>query len=562
MSAGPTAQSSFSIQSLESRVLLATVLVADYGARPDDGVDDSYQIQHAINSSAPGDTILFSPGSYNIGKVLDPLGGGRILKGQNTTLVAGANNFIFHFRGSGLTVTGFRFDGPGIFLDHPQGKRIENLIVDNNTFALETRGDKHNSIEFTTGLRNSRITNNYFNPIHGDNGIYGYYWDNLTIANNTFENGNEGIHLTDFGDVSRNLLIEQNYFAGLHRMGIELQGGGWDTIVQDNYYEKPSMTSNFNDNRETFAYSIIADSHNTIVRRNTSIAPERPDGVGVRIVFEIGGDNTIVEENYSVGGNHVLAMNDGVGSASVIVRNNLWMGYLQGPSMTFPAPNRTMQLINNGPHVKLSWDINRGKPGPNRRFESVAPPQQDNPPSDDSTTPTPPPTDQNTTPDLPSAPPPPPQNDQPTAPAPDASDIIDGGQDDTGGQDTFEPADDPRTPASLLRPRQLVAQAISSNRIDLSWQDNAIGETGYQIERSFDGQTWSLIAVIARDSTRYSSLNLSPNTKVYYRVRCISPAGKSAYSNVAWATTLPASDTQTKSPTNSSEPRIIGGIVL
>jgi hypothetical protein len=343
---------------LESRKMLSTVSIVDFGAIPDDGLDDSGAIRSAINASRDGDTIFFPAGKFHVASEID-LKGNRAYKGRNNaTLIGDPSHHIFDIHQDNIRIAGLTFVGKPIFIDKPGGAMVENLKINNNTFDVEATGPNFNGITFTTGLRNSSITNNTFSPIRGDNGIYGYYWDNLTIANNEFISGNEGIHLVDHAGNGRNLLIEQNYFSHLHRMGIELQGGGIDTIVQDNFYENPDMTPVFNDNNDTFAFSIIADrSKNTIIRRNTSIAPERPDGVGVRIVFEVGGDNTIVEQNYSVGGNHILAANDGVGTTSTLARNNRWSGFLQG------ANGRGLTLKNNGPNVELDWNINRGRPG-------------------------------------------------------------------------------------------------------------------------------------------------------------------------------------------------------
>jgi len=133
-------------------------------------------------------------------------------------------------------------------------------------------------------------------------------------------------------------------------MAIEYQGGGTNSIFQDNWYEKARLGSSFNENNETFAYSIIADrSHGTIARRNVVIAPERPDGVGVRIAFEIGGDNALVEDNYISGVNHVLAANDNYGSTSVTARNNFFEKRAARPRRSRPdaeqqRPARETQL--------------------------------------------------------------------------------------------------------------------------------------------------------------------------------------------------------------------------
>ncbi|HMB95296.1 MAG TPA: right-handed parallel beta-helix repeat-containing protein, partial [Tepidisphaeraceae bacterium] len=267
-------------------------------------------------------------------------------------------------RGSNLTLRNLTFDGRAIFCDREHDEMVSELNIDNCWFHLDVAGDHDNAIEFTTGIADGRITNCVFYPIKGDNGIYGYNWNKLVIANNLFMNGQEGIHLVAHFDPSKDLLIEQNYFANLRRMGVEYQGGGKNTIVQDNYYEKPVMTKRFEENTSTFAYSIVADrSISTIVRRNTSIAPERPDGAGVRIIFELGGHNFHCLDNYSIGGQNVVSVNGT--NATGTVHQNRFAGFLNPPTNYNGAQ---AVILDNGPDIALSWDINRGKPGPNKRL--------------------------------------------------------------------------------------------------------------------------------------------------------------------------------------------------
>ncbi len=353
------------LEPLESRTLFSSLNVLSYGAVANDGKDDSGAIRAAISDSHDGDTIFFPAGNFELASTVHLRGDRTYLGRGGKTVLHGmtTKKHIFYIQQDNITVEHLTFDGKPILIDRPGGGMIEDLLVDNNTFHVHAKGANFNGITFTTGLRNSSITNNRFDPIAGDNGIYGYYWDHLTIANNLFLNGNEGIHVVDFNGDSKYLLIEQNYFSGLHRMGIEYQGGGTHTVVQDNFYENPLLSKNQSANGATFAYSIIADrSVGTIIRRNTSIAPQRPDGIGVRIIFEVGGDNTLVEQNYSVAGNHVLAANDGEGTTSVLAKNNLWKDYRQGPS------GRGLTLQDNGPDVQLDWNIDRGRPGPNKRL--------------------------------------------------------------------------------------------------------------------------------------------------------------------------------------------------
>lgn len=357
------------VEGLESRTLLAQINVVNFGATPNDGRDDAAAIRSAINASATGDVIFFSAGTYNISdKIM--VKGDRTYDGDKAILKGDPSKHIFHVQQHNTRIQDLTFEGKPIKVDHPVGgTKITGLVVNNCILNLGgASGADANGIIFTTGLKDSRITNNTFN-IGNHIGLYGYYWDNLTIANNSFLNGTQGIHIDDLNDTSRNLLVEQNIFSGLSRMGIEYQGGGDNSRFFDNWYEKPVMTSNPDDNRETFAFSIVADrSNGTIAKRNVIWAPERPDGKGVRIGFETGGDGTLIEHNYVYGIGQVLANTDRNGTTSCLFQNNYTF------QIRTANGGANITSINNGAHVDLDWLIERGKAGPNRRFADPANP--------------------------------------------------------------------------------------------------------------------------------------------------------------------------------------------
>jgi hypothetical protein len=107
---------------------------------------------------------------------------------------------------------------------------------------------------------------------------------------------------------------------------------------------------------------LIADrSSGTIARRNTIIAPQRPDGTGVRIGFEMGGDNARCEDNYSVGTQNVVSANDFFGSTSVLVRNNRFKDYL------VEVHGRGVTKHKKGGDNKHNRNNEHGRPGRNKR---------------------------------------------------------------------------------------------------------------------------------------------------------------------------------------------------
>ena len=110
-------------------------------------------------------------------------------------------------------------------------------------------------------------------------------------------------------------------------------------------------------------------------------------------------------------------------------------------------------------------------------------------------------------------------------------------------------------------PSNLTAAAVSDSEIDLTWSDNASDETGYDVERSVDGTTWTQIAQTpagAGGSVVFADRGLTggEGATYLYRVRAFkSGAGESAYSDFAEDTTLPAT------PTNLSATIVDGGRV-
>jgi alpha-tubulin suppressor-like RCC1 family protein len=81
-------------------------------------------------------------------------------------------------------------------------------------------------------------------------------------------------------------------------------------------------------------------------------------------------------------------------------------------------------------------------------------------------------------------------------------------------------------------PSNLTATAVSSYQIDLSWQDNANNEDGFEIERSTDGINYAPLSTLNTNSISYSDTGVRPFICYYYRVRAFNNIGdRSEYSN-------------------------------
>jgi C1A family cysteine protease len=88
-------------------------------------------------------------------------------------------------------------------------------------------------------------------------------------------------------------------------------------------------------------------------------------------------------------------------------------------------------------------------------------------------------------------------------------------------------------------PTSLVATAVSSSSINLTWADIATNETAYIIERcpGASCSNFSQIGTVGTNVTTYSSTSLAAGTTYIYRVRAYNSGGYSAYTNAASATT-------------------------
>src|SRR5712691_559653 len=96
-------------------------------------------------------------------------------------------------------------------------------------------------------------------------------------------------------------------------------------------------------------------------------------------------------------------------------------------------------------------------------------------------------------------------------------------------------------PPPPAAPGNLVANAVSSSQINLTWTNNATNQTGFKIERKTGAAgTYAQIGTTTGNVTIYNDGSLSAATQYFYRVRATNLGGDSAYSNEANAITAAA----------------------
>jgi hypothetical protein len=108
------------------------------------------------------------------------------------------------------------------------------------------------------------------------------------------------------------------------------------------------------------------------------------------------------------------------------------------------------------------------------------------------------------------------------------------GVDDISITPTFEPP-----VIAPDAPSNLVLNALNSSRIELTWVDNSLIESGFKIERSETGSDpWTPVVTTGGNVTSFTDTGLTQSTSYHYRVIASNVAGDSAPSPAASIATL------------------------
>jgi hypothetical protein len=86
--------------------------------------------------------------------------------------------------------------------------------------------------------------------------------------------------------------------------------------------------------------------------------------------------------------------------------------------------------------------------------------------------------------------------------------------------------------AALRPPLHFIVRERQLYSLYLIWTDNSWDENGFEIERSTDGNNWSLVETTAPNTYQWWNTGLTQNTTYYYRIRSFNSGGYSS-----WVTT-------------------------
>jgi len=315
------------LSALEPRLLLATIQVANYGARPNDGANDTGAIHAAINASAPGDTIQFAPGRYNIDKVT--------LKGSRTYLGSGAiidsgSDFAFSAAADSrdYVIKGFRFERAGIVFG--AGSSFANIRITENTFVNMSR----NAIKMTVKSDGAIIERNTFIDIRAYGTIEAYTTTRMSYSYNRIIDSAHGGHIIGPLDDCK---FNYNRISGAKKMGLEIQRNAPGTSVSKNMEVIGNVVYDWKlPTNGAMGLSIIAEGGlNTRIANNyisNAFAPgsnfdPAPGGPLRQFgpAFETGFATGVIENNTS-GGPNTFVAHIAVAGQNSMVRNNRMYG--------------------------------------------------------------------------------------------------------------------------------------------------------------------------------------------------------------------------------------------
>ena len=88
------------------------------------------------------------------------------------------------------------------------------------------------------------------------------------------------------------------------------------------------------------------------------------------------------------------------------------------------------------------------------------------------------------------------------------------------------------TPLAPTTPTNLNATTVSNSSIQVTWADNASTESGYILEYSMGGNSYTVWDTFPANTTSYTHTGLPNNAHFYYKVRALAYNFVSAYSNI------------------------------
>jgi len=131
--------------------------------------------------------------------------------------------------------------------------------------------------------------------------------------------------------------------------------------------------------------------------------------------------------------------------------------------------------------------------------------------------------------------------------------------DDIAGIESLYPPVSGSVPSAPSQLSVAISTASPSSSLSVAWVDNATNATGYQVERSADGSSFTAIAQLGSSATAYVDSGLAAGAAYYYRVAAFNSYGMSGYSNTGMNSTQSQAAAPSSAPSAPYSPSPVDG---
>lgn len=254
--------------------LVASVL--DFGAVPNDGIDDTVALQAAFDAVAPGGTISFAPGQYEHGGQLYVRNAQHVeIDGRGALLLAThpVNAALTVQDSTDVTVRALRLEGSGVERSQSDRScgllvyRTEGLLVN----ALEVFGFAGAGIHLQTTSDFEVSANTVYDTLADAIHVTNRSHDGVVADNVTFGSGDDGVAFVGYVknggpivnvEATGNAILGNEWGRGITVEGVQ------GALVENNYIESTSSAGIILSSSGSYNQYGVQD---VIIRRNTIV---------------------------------------------------------------------------------------------------------------------------------------------------------------------------------------------------------------------------------------------------------------------------------------------------
>lgn len=264
-------------------------------------------IQQAVRRAGPGGVVQLS-GDYRVDQTIELLDGTLLCSNDGATLTwpdrERPGMMISALRASAVQIRNLVLDGRGISVKG-RGHAIEGNLIRNvqQDSPLDSRWGERHGIFIVDEADDLVIRHNVFTQIH-DTAVIGFNVNRTLIANNSFVDLNEGVHLFSVS----NTQIKDNTGSRLRSMSIEIQGDNRPGLVIENNRFKNWHPQHID---KTYTMSVVSGI-GAIVRGN--VIEGTP---GMWAGLEVGGEGAQIINNTLSDADLVIAV-----APDAVIRGN------------------------------------------------------------------------------------------------------------------------------------------------------------------------------------------------------------------------------------------------